>query len=252
MLCPKCKKNDSNDREMCPYCGAPIKPIPVPAGGKIKFGKFDWYILEKQSDRALILTEKVIEKRAYHGEETEVTWESCDLRKYLNGEFYYSFSESDRNRIIEVTNVNADNPWYGTNGGNPTNDKIFLLSIDEVIKYFGDSGQLESRYMYPNCEWCKDEFLPWIDDQYNINRRAVDDMGIVQFWRLRSPGANSRCSASIGGFAGDGFDHGEINIGNADLLADGHFVQDGCGWLSKEDERHTLNGVRPALWIRID
>lgn len=105
--------------------------------------------------------------------------------------------------------------------------------------------------MYPNCEWCKDEFLPWIGDEFNINRRAVDEAGIVRFWRLRSPGANTCSVAAVTGFVGDEFDHGEINIGNADLLVDGHFVQDGSGYLSSEDEDHSYNCVRPALWLRL-
>ena len=139
MKCPKCRK-ESSGREMCPDCGAPLRPIPVPPGGKIRFGGYDWYVLDKQKGKILILTEKVIEKRAYHSKECAITWETCDMRKYLNGDFYQSFSESDRLRIAETKVVTKDNPWYGTSG-NPTTDKVFLLSIDEVIKYFGDSGQ---------------------------------------------------------------------------------------------------------------
>lgn len=252
MTCPICKKDDLQNREMCPNCGAAIKPIPVPSLGKIKFGKFDWFVLDERDEEMLIITEKVIKKLPYHHEETEITWETCDMRMYLNNEFYNSFDEKDRKRIIEVINETPNNPWYGTRGGNPTNDRIFLLSIDEVIKYFGDSGQLKTRYMYPNCEWCKDEFLPWIDDEYNINRRAVDDEGIVRFWRLRSPGSNQRSVATVDGFVGDGFDHGGINIGNADMLVEGHFLQTGCGYLSKDiPGQQTMNGVRPALWLKI-
>lgn len=250
MTCPKCKRDDPQNREMCPDCGYPVKPVPVPPGGKLRFGGYGWYVLDRQPGRMLVITEKVIMKRPYHHEEAPVTWETCDMRKYLNGEFYRSFGEAGRARIIEVTNDNPDNPWYGTNGGKPTSDKVFLLSIAEVVKCFGDSGQIATRYMYPDCGWCKDEFLPWIDDQYNINRRAVDDNGIVRFWRLRSPGGNRQSTAVVTGFCGDGFDQGGIGIGNGDLLQDGHFLQDGDGWLSKEDERHNLNGVRPALWIR--
>lgn len=251
MICPRCKEDDTQNREMCPNCGAPIRPIPVPPLGKIKFGKYDWFVLDKRDDKMLIITEKVIKKLPYHHEETEITWETCDMRTYLNNEFYHSFDKTDRKRIIEVINENPDNPWYGTRGGNPTNDRIFLLSIDEVIKYFGDSGQLKTRYMYPNCEWCKDEFLPWLDDEYNINRRAVDDEGIVYFWRLRSPGSNQCSVATVDGFVGDEFDHGAINIGNADLLVEGHFVQTGCGYLSKGiPGQQTMNGVRPALWLK--
>lgn len=247
MICPNCNKEDPLGREMCPYCGAPIKPIPVPPGGKIHFGAYDWYVLDKQDDRALIITEKVIEKRAYHHQEGEITWETCDMRQYLNGEFYHAFSAADRARIIEVINENHDNPWYGTRGGNPTTDRIFLLSIEEVIKYFGDSGQIITRYMYPNCDWCKDEFLPWMDDQYNIARRAVDDTGIVWGWKLRSPGANGRFVANVTGFCGDGFDQGGISLGGGDELTDGHFLHNGPGGLSRSD----VNGVRPALWLKM-
>jgi hypothetical protein len=253
-ICPKCQKADPQNREMCPDCGAPIKPIPVPPGGKIRFGGYDWFVLDKQDGKTLVITEKIIEKRPYHHEECAITWETCDMREYLNGEFYDSFSAPDRERIVEVTNENPDNPWYGTRGGNVTEDKIFLLGIGEAVKYFGDSGQIKTRYMYPSPfgDWCKDEFLPWIDDEYNANRRAVDDDGVVRFWRLRSPGGNSRSVATVTGFCGDGFDHGAINIGNADKMVDGHFLQDGIGYLSFEDEQHTMNRVRPALWLRME
>jgi len=66
MICPKCNKDDPQNREMCPVCGAPVKPIPVPPYGKIQFGKYDWYVLDKQNGNALIITEKVLEKRPYH------------------------------------------------------------------------------------------------------------------------------------------------------------------------------------------
>ena len=244
MICPRCKKDDPQNREMCPDCGAPVKPIPVPLGGKIQFGKYDWYVLDKQEGKALIITEKVIEKRPYHHKECEVTWETCDIRQYLNGEFFNSFNAADRERIIEISNINPDNPWYGTRGGNPTNDKIFFLSIDELLKYFGDSGQIKTRYMYPNCEWCKDEFLPWLTDQYDLNRRAVDDEGIVRPYRLRSPGSNGRCVAAVMGFCGDGFDQGCINISGNCHLVDGHFQLDVDGELKGEVD------IRPALWLR--
>jgi len=230
---------------MCPECGYPVKAIPTPPGGKISFGAYEWYVLDKQDGKLLILTEKVIERRAYHHCECEITWETCDMRKYLNGDFYNSFDKADRARIIEVTNENPDNPWYGTNGGNPTVDKIFLLSIDEVVKYFGDSGQIKTRYMYPNCDWCKDEFLPWVDDQYSLNRRAVDDDGIVRDYQLRSPGSNGRCVASIMGFCGDGYDQGGISVSGNCNLVDGHFLFDGGGDLTR------AVGVRPALWLRV-
>ena len=252
LKCPNCEKKTPRSNEMCIACGYPIKPIPVPPSGKIRFGAYDWYVLDKQGDRALIITEKVIERKPYHDQECEITWEKCDMRKYLNGEFYNSFDQADRTRIIEVTNQTPDNPWYGTNGGNSAADKIFLLSISEVIKYFGDSGQIKNRPRNPGWDWCKDEFLPWFGDQYNINRRAVDEMGIVRFWTLRSPGANKSLVCLVMGFCGDEYDHGGIDVSGGGDLKDGHFMFDKSNFMATDTtDGLYLNGVRPALWLKI-
>lgn len=246
MQCPNCKRENSTQKEMCALCGYPLKPIPVPQGGIIYFAGYDWFILEQQDDKMLILSEKVIKKRPYHWEEVEITWENCDMRHYLNGEFISSLPESDRKRIIEVENENTDNPWYGTSGGNTTRDRVFLLSIDEVIRYFGDSGQKKNRPQNPGFTWLKDEYLFYLSDQYNINRRAVDNTGVVVHWWLRSPGANKRIAAIVyGKDKNDEFDHGDISVcGAGGAWIDGHMVFDeGSGGLTCE------HGVRPALWI---
>jgi hypothetical protein len=48
-------------------------------GSTMKFGQYDWRVLDVQSGRALLLTEKIIEERPYHSSDTNVTWEdvSC-------------------------------------------------------------------------------------------------------------------------------------------------------------------------------
>jgi hypothetical protein len=251
MICPLCKKDDPQNREMCPDCGAPVKPIPVPPGGRIRFGNYDWFVLDRQADKTLIITEKVIEKRAYHSEETAITWETSDMRKYLNGEVFNSFNETDRARIATVTNENPDNPWYGTNGGNLTTDKIFLLSIEEVIKYFGDSKDINVREKNPGWDWLKDEYIPWLGDaKYNVNRRAVDDDGIVRFWTLRSPGANNRYVATVMGFCADGFDQGAIDMAGWCELIDGHLIFEKSNFMATDTTSGlNINGVRPALWL---
>ena len=155
MNCPYCNTEVPANREICPNndCYRPLKPIPIPPNGKVQFGGYDWYVLEKQDGKMLLLTEKIIGRRAYHNRVENITWETCDMRKYLNGEFYNSFNETDRKRIVEVMNDNPANPWYGTSGGNSTTDKIYLLSIAEVVKYFGDSGLCENRPKEEPCDW---------------------------------------------------------------------------------------------------
>ena len=186
---------------------------------KIRFGKYDWYVLDKQDDRVLLITEKIIEKRPYHNAECEITWETCDLRKYMNEEFYSSFNEADRARIINITNENPDNQWDGTNGGNPTSDNIFLLSIDEVVKYFGDSGKLQTKQFGPKGEaW-------WFDDQYDDVRSAKFGSKNAWWW-LRSPGyINSRAA---------------------------YIAIKGLVHLHGESVKGKNGGVRPALWLRTE
>lgn len=59
---------------------------------------------------------------------------------------YDRFKETDRSRIIPVLNKYHDNHWYGSKGGADTKDNIFLLSLEEVCTYFGDS---HSRLLNP-------------------------------------------------------------------------------------------------------
>ena len=106
----------------------------------IQFGEYDWRVLDVQDDRALIITEKIIDIRAYHNELTDITWADCDLREYLNGEFYNNFNANDKARIIQVTNSNHYNYWYRLEGGLDTDDHIFLLSLDEVINKLHSYG----------------------------------------------------------------------------------------------------------------
>ncbi|MCL1909109.1 MAG: DUF6273 domain-containing protein [Holophagaceae bacterium] len=103
----------------------------------LQFGSYKWRVLEVQGNRALMITEDVIEQRKYHGTYTDVTWETCDLRKYLNGDFLQKFSRDDQKLIAETKIQNPDSPEYGTDGGVDTVDKVFLLSIIEAEKYSG-------------------------------------------------------------------------------------------------------------------
>ena len=63
------------------------------------------------------------------------------MHDYLNGEFYNRFSENEKARIAETRVITNNNPWrQNINGGEDTTDKIFLLSIEEVVEHLGDSS----------------------------------------------------------------------------------------------------------------
>ena len=98
-----------------------------------------WRVLDvdREAETALLIAEKTVCEECYHELLTDITWEHCSLRKWLNGEYYENtFSEEERAAILECKLRNPDNPAYGTKGGNDTRDRIFLFSIEEAKKYF--------------------------------------------------------------------------------------------------------------------
>jgi len=143
----------------------------VSVGDIIKFGAYDWRVLDVQDGKALILSDLILESRAYHGAGGGITWRVSELRSYLNGAFYNNFNAADRAMIVETEVVNAINPTHGTSGGNDTVDKIFLLSIDEVNGYFSD----------------------------NTSRIAYFISGNTSWWWLRSPGFSTGRAAYVSG-----------------------------------------------------
>ncbi|MCL2109919.1 MAG: DUF6273 domain-containing protein, partial [Oscillospiraceae bacterium] len=205
--------------------------VDIAIGNVIEFGGYDWRVLDVQDGKALLLSDSVLEERPYNTEFGDITWADCDLRAYLNGEFYDSFSANDRAKIAEVTNTNPDSPWdftgiggnVNTPGGADTQDRVFLLSLDEVVKYFGDSGQLSNR---------PSEDTVQINDEYSENRIArkvgLSGGGATggNTWWLRSPGFLSYSATSIDG-------RGNIRVS-------GDFA-------NKEFSSY----VRPALWLEI-
>jgi hypothetical protein len=191
--------------------------VEIPQTGSIiSFGGYDWRVLDVQKDRALIISDNLLEKRAFNNQNTSATWETCDLRRYLNGEFYDQFSAEAKTRIMETRIQNNPNPWFDIKGGKETNDRIFLLNIEEVVQYFGDSGQLRNKYQ---------DNKYWIEDQYNSSRIAKYADGKASWWWLRSPGRNNNRAIYI-------LDFGFIDISG--------------GFYNRDD-----GGVRPALWLKL-
>ena len=122
----------------------------------------------------------------------DITWEESNLREYLNNEFFYSFSYEERQRILLSHVCNPSNEWFSTRGGNNTTDYIFLLSISEVVRYFGDSGLLDNPNppVYGMRQWL-------LSDEYNPARIANDINGEAVIWWLRSPGFDLDFTATV-------------------------------------------------------
>ncbi len=117
-------------------------------GGYIKFGKYpqsdasikediEWLLLEKQEDKVLLISKYALDCKPYNSQDTNITWERCTLRKWLNNEFLNSAFNSEEQLKIQLMHVSADkNPLYNRNPGNSTNDKMFLLSLKGAKEHF--------------------------------------------------------------------------------------------------------------------
>ena len=216
-------------------------------GDNYEFGGYIWQVLDVQGNQALIIADDIIFMRCYNEKDESCTWESSSIRRWLNSNFYGYFSSSERAKIVETRVRNSDNLWYGTYGGSSTLDYIFLLSIEEAVQYFGDSG---AYYNHTDNSWL-------IDDRYNSERRAwlvfsdtqvnswlnyivgerngymdkaiewLDEYnGYPMWWWLRSPGSDSSSAAYV-------TDSGTIDIWGFDTI------------------NYDTVGIRPAMWIEL-
>ncbi len=148
----------------------------------------EWLVLDKKDGKVLVISKNALNCQQYNTSYTGVTWETCTLRKWLNGTFLgAAFSENEREMIPTVT-VSADkNPEYSTNPGNATQDKVFLLSIAEANKYFSSDSarqceatayaEAQGEYVSSsngNCRW-------WLRSPGFFQREAayVDNVGVV-------------------------------------------------------------------------
>ena len=123
-------------------------------GEIVRFGSYNWRILAVEGNQKLIISEYIIEQQPYNAQYTDdVSWETCTLRKYLNGEFLKKFTAEEQNWIAEKKIRNSNDSQYGTKGNRDTLDKIFLLSVEELNEYFTHDSSRMSSYGNNNSWW---------------------------------------------------------------------------------------------------
>lgn len=225
-------------------------------GDKVLFGAYEqdgdpsdgkeaiqWTVLDVRDGKALLLSDKVLDSRAYHDEHVPVTWADCSLRLWLNGKFLReSFTADERERIVRTRLVNSDNAVYGTRGGSDTEDEVFLLSLDEVEEYFDLFGIADDWGLGVSdsliCTGTLHALARGLaaytlekDDIAYQNKRfggtPVSDQyegSVGCWWWLRSPGMQEEGAAVVDEY--------------------------GCVYTAGGNVEYDVWGVRPAMWIR--
>ena len=143
-------------------------------GDIIIFGKNskndEWKVLTKKRNRVLVISKNTIETMPYNKSYKAVTWENCTLRSWLNDKYLNSsFNSAEQSLIMSTKVKNHGNKQHNTSGGRDTIDKIFLLSINEVNKYFSSCGE---------------------------RKATLSENTLIEWW-LRSPGYSNRFAAYV-------------------------------------------------------
>jgi hypothetical protein len=144
-------------------------------GYLVNFGHYNnkkivWRVLKVEADRVMFLAEDCIISKVYNDTARDCFWELSPLRRWLNNEFLSSaFNNDEKNSIISTHLSNPNNPQYDIIGGNDTDDKVFLLNLDEANEMF----------------------------ETNDDRIALSEVGSRTKWWLRSPGINNKFAACI-------------------------------------------------------
>lgn len=166
--------------------------------------EIEWLVLEVKDNKALVISKYALDCKPYNIQYEDTTWEKCSLRSWLNSNFIAeAFTVDERNYICETTvNTNfiakraftVDGENYiseTTVTGNDTQDEIFLLSINEVEKYF-------PSYNGRQC----------MVTEYAKNKGAYTNNVGCCWWWLRSPGTHPDSAAGVDD-SGDVFEHGD-------------------------------------------
>ena len=144
-----------------------------------KYEPIKWRILQSENGEAFLLSDVILDKQLYNENDKYVTWEKSSLRAWLNKKFINTaFSDEEKEKINITEIINQDNPVYGTEGGNNTFDKIFLLSLSEV------SEQQDG------------EKYGFLDDEIRGCGKS-DFSKTGSWWWLRSPGYDSGYAAGV-------------------------------------------------------
>ena len=98
-----------------------------------------WRVLQRNGDHLLALAEKGLDCKRYNDDFCVVTWAESSLRGWLNGEFLASaFNRIERSLILPSAVSN--------NAGPDTEDRIFVLSLDEAKSLFDND---DDRRVWP-------------------------------------------------------------------------------------------------------
>jgi hypothetical protein len=96
----------------------------------------EWQVLHNSGTELFILSKYILDCKRYQSAFVDVNWRDCDLRNWLNNEFYQTAFTGAEKEVIKTIH-HTDNG----NDSSATEDNVFLLSIAEVNRLTDTLGK---------------------------------------------------------------------------------------------------------------
>ncbi|MBQ6787256.1 MAG: hypothetical protein IJO85_06000 [Lachnospiraceae bacterium] len=199
----------------------------------------EWLVLENDGESLFVLSKYVLDGQLYSNAYSEhawntlpITWEQCYLRSWLNNTFLATAFTAGEQARINTTFVDNSLPKdfhafpdeEPVTGGNHTFDKVYVLSYDEVIKYFPMKDIWYSSFGSPvNYDkllqatatpyaikqgvdiWSAKDAATCLSYGGGYKNIANDVIGYVEKWALRTPYGSQTCIYNVGASGSFGY-----------------------------------------------
>lgn len=177
----------------------------------------EWIVLDKKENEMFVVSKYALLKKRFDGDSIEVTWENSEMREWLNNSFLEETFSATEQKMISTTKIsNGGNSVHPLYQGKDTWDKVFLLSSDEVQKYFTSN---EERQCKPTIQ-----AMPQGKKEHEDNATCA--------WLLRTI-----VNKDYGDFTGAHYRYVIGVRGNGSIDFEGGTPLGGT------------DGIRPAMWI---
>ena len=205
--------------------------------GNLENGKeeIEWIVLDKKGNEYLLLSKYVLDYYKFYKEKAAgglISWNNSEIRTWANAEFMNTaFTENEQKNIMQSSVDNTVNEYYNLR---PSEDKIFLLSIDEILKYFGNKNE--------NYDELKaDNYIVANDKTRTFATTFARDRGVIIGGKSNLTGIEDRYSCGYYTRSMFNSNYNQV-IYIKDNGSDGHIAA---------YDTWKRFGFRPAMWVKI-
>ncbi|GEM_PF-2137019 len=153
----------------------------------MQFGRYagvpvEWIVLHRTQEKLLVLSRYILDARRMFPDCIYTSWARSTLRSWMNQDFFQElFSPEEQKQVLTADVFTPDCPGFGSYGNHHTQDKLFLLSEEELYQYLPNPASRTAPAEPHAAEYSQDlkdfvNLLPFYREQQNC------------WWWLRTTG----------------------------------------------------------------